>query len=286
MSEAPRTPDELRRAKVITPRSSRPPAPPAASNLPATSGGNRVVFPTHATGARSGRLWTNVSWRRRAAVMATVGVVVVGGVALTRAGEGSKSSLTVDPKAAPVTGFRAPVLASAGAPAVVAAAPAPVPPVDSVPAASEPPAAPPEPAVEPSTDEPRTIASLLAQSGEVGAVAPEAASDVRSAVQRAVTAYAVAIGDRDLDELSRLYPRMSDPERASWVRFFRDAADLEARLDVRDVRRTGDGRAEGRVVGVYTYGVGSTRRVTRQPVDFVGRFTRDAAGVWHLDDVR
>jgi hypothetical protein len=116
-----------------------------------------------------------------------------------------------------------------------------------------------------------------------GPTAPTA-EETRAAIQRVVDEYATALTARNLADVRRVYPALSDDERKRWETFFGSTQDVAITLRANAPEISGSS-ATARVVGVYAYKNTTNNRACRQPVEFDMTFARDA-GTWQIRGIR
>ena len=118
--------------------------------------------------------------------------------------------------------------------------------------------------------------------GSVDPTTPPAA-DPAAEIATVIASYARAIESRDLNELRRVYPGMSQTERRAFEEFFRATRSLRASLTVTDLHVEGV-TAAARLTGTYQY-VTTSGADERRPVSFQAALRR-VDGVWRLTAVR
>jgi hypothetical protein len=116
-----------------------------------------------------------------------------------------------------------------------------------------------------------------------GPAAPTA-EETRAAIQRVVDEYAAALTARNLNDVRRVYPTLSDEERERWETFFGSTEDITVTLRANAPEISGSSAA-ARVVGVYAYKNRYNNRACRQPVEFDMTFARDA-GAWQIRGIK
>jgi serine/threonine-protein kinase len=118
------------------------------------------------------------------------------------------------------------------------------------------------------------------------APAPAAVESRESAatqISAVIGAYARALESRDIDELRRVYPSMTDTQRRAFEDFFRSTRSLRATLSVGALQVDGS-NADAQLSGVYNY-ITVAGIAQQQPVSFRASLRRDA-GAWKLVAVR
>ena len=95
-----------------------------------------------------------------------------------------------------------------------------------------------------------------------------------------VAEYGTAIGARDLDQLARLYPTMTEQQRRGWQAFFSSVSELRAPLTVEQITVAG-ATAQVRVRAAYEYENLRPHRAERSVVNYRMTLVRDASG-WRI----
>ena len=109
---------------------------------------------------------------------------------------------------------------------------------------------------------------------------------VRLVAETMIASYAAAIEARDIGRLERAYPALTSSERASWERFFHDAARIDARLTVEDFRiLSGGDAASARITGWYAYET-TAGRDGWERVKLDAMFRQTPSGAWRLARIR
>jgi ketosteroid isomerase-like protein len=102
------------------------------------------------------------------------------------------------------------------------------------------------------------------------------------AIEAVIADYARAIGSRDIAEVRRANPGLTDTQQKGFEDFFQSVKSLRANFSVASLDVSGT-TAEAHVTGAYEYSSGS--KVDRQPVTFVATL-RLTGGAWKLTSVR
>ena len=113
---------------------------------------------------------------------------------------------------------------------------------------------------------------------------PEPSTDSRAAIQALLADYARAINSKNLAELRRIYPGMTQPQQQGWEQFFQLVRDVRAELTAQRLDIS-DNAAEAQITGTYLYLNTSTGRQERQPVSFKASFKKQSGG-WRITQVR
>jgi serine/threonine-protein kinase len=110
--------------------------------------------------------------------------------------------------------------------------------------------------------------------------APE--PDQRPAINAVVSAYARAIGTREVSEVRRVYPGMTKDQESAWNSFFSSVRSMVATFEIASLDVSGS-TAVARLNGVYEY-VSRAGRTQRQPVSLEATLQRDGER-WRLQTV-
>ena len=144
------------------------------------------------------------------------------------------------------------------------AAPPPAPVVASVEPTAPPPAAAPVPPPAPAP------------------VPPPAPENPRPLIEGAIQAYARAIESRDVQQVRRAYPGLTQQQTQVWRDFFGMVSDLKVDVAIKQLQITGD-NAEAQVEGVSQYV--QNRRQQRQPMTFHATLDH-SSGTWRISSIR
>jgi hypothetical protein len=109
------------------------------------------------------------------------------------------------------------------------------------------------------------------------------ATNARTEIEIAIAAYARAIESRDIAEVRRAYPSITQAQATGFEQFFASVRSLKATFSLSSLDVSGS-TAEGKLAGTYDY-VTSAGKSQQQPVTFQATFRRDAVG-WKLASVR
>ena len=170
---------------------------------------------------------------------------------------------------APATGAPA----SGGASSSPSAAAIPTPTLQASPGTTASAAAPP-PAV------PAPVISAPTQTAAVAA--PQPPENPREGVAIAVASYARAIGSRDVNEIRRVYPRMTATQEANWKAFFSAIRSINADFDIASLDVSGSS-ATAQLTGTYDY-VTTAGRNEHTPITVRATLQKDA-GAWKISRV-
>jgi hypothetical protein len=114
--------------------------------------------------------------------------------------------------------------------------------------------------------------------------AARAPADPRQEIERVIAEYAQALESRDLSQVRRVYPGLTEAQQQGWKNFFESVRALKASLAVTALTVAGD-TADVTVGGAYEYENVTTGRTERRPVTFRAILVGDASG-WRLRAVR
>jgi serine/threonine-protein kinase len=109
------------------------------------------------------------------------------------------------------------------------------------------------------------------------------AASARTEIEVAIAAYARAIESRDIAEVRRAYPSITQAQATGFEQFFASVRSLKATFSLSSLDVSGNA-AEGKLAGTYEY-VTSTGNPRQQQVAFQATFRREAGG-WKLASVR
>jgi hypothetical protein len=115
------------------------------------------------------------------------------------------------------------------------------------------------------------------------AVAAAPRENVADLVANIIGSYARALETLDVNELRRVYPSMSGPQRSAWEDFFHSIRSLKATLGVNNLQVDGSS-AEALVGGSLDY-VTSTGAAEHRSMHFAATLKRDR-GAWTLAAVK
>lgn len=138
------------------------------------------------------------------------------------------------------------------------------------------------PADVPKTEPPVSAPPASTVPTQPAAAKPPAAS-ARPDIEAAVTAYARAIESRDVSEVRRAYPGITQAQSTGFEQFFGSVRTLKATFALSSLDVNGTA-AEGKLSGSYDY-VTTAGKNEHQSVAFQASFRRDATG-WKLASVR
>jgi hypothetical protein len=130
---------------------------------------------------------------------------------------------------------------------------------------------------------PQLAAPILAETTVARPPAPPPVENHAPAITAAVTAYARAIGTRNVAEVRRAYPGMTTAQQSAWESFFGSVRSMTATFDVSNLEVNGT-TAIARLTGEYEF-VNRSGRTERQPANFTANFQRDGE-VWRLMGIR
>jgi len=116
-----------------------------------------------------------------------------------------------------------------------------------------------------------------------GAAAAANAAAATAEINSVIDAYARAIESRDLGELRRVYPAMTNDQASAFADFFKSTRTLRASLAVKSSRTDGN-RVTAHVTGTYEFTTTSGRS-QQQPVSFEAELRREGAA-WKLGAIR
>jgi serine/threonine-protein kinase len=102
-------------------------------------------------------------------------------------------------------------------------------------------------------------------------------------IARVVQSYAQAIESRDVEEVRRVYPGLSAPQRQGFQQFFQATSELDVTFSIVRLAITG-ATAEAAVRGTYDY-VQARGGDRQEPVEFTATLRKDN-GVWRFVSVR
>jgi hypothetical protein len=126
---------------------------------------------------------------------------------------------------------------------------------------------------------PPTAAPVTVQPTAPRAATPDPAAEIRSLVGT----YARAIESRDLTQVRRAYPGITQPQADGFDQFFRSVRSVRVNFSVGSLDIKGDA-AEAHVSGAYDY-INAEGKPQQDPVTFQASFRRDGAA-WKLVSVR
>jgi len=130
------------------------------------------------------------------------------------------------------------------------------------------------------------VTSSSAEPSGASAAATAAAATAAAAtaeINSVIDAYAHAIESRDLGELRRVYPAMTNDQASAFADFFKSTRTLRASLAVKSSRTDGN-RVTAHVIGTYEFTTTSGRS-QQQPVSFEAELRREGAA-WKLSAIR
>ncbi|HKO15423.1 MAG TPA: hypothetical protein VJU87_04235, partial [Gemmatimonadaceae bacterium] len=107
--------------------------------------------------------------------------------------------------------------------------------------------------------------------------------DPAAEIAATIAAYARAIDSRDMSQLRKIHPGMTDEERRGFQDFFTNTRSLHASLSVVSVQADSVA-ADAQIAGSYEY-VTTAGRSERQPVSFRALLRRDGSS-WKLVAVK
>ncbi|HEU4996059.1 MAG TPA: protein kinase [Gemmatimonadaceae bacterium] len=103
------------------------------------------------------------------------------------------------------------------------------------------------------------------------------------AIGNIITAYARAIGTRQIAEIRRIYPGITQQQQSAWESFFASVRSMTANLEVSALDVNGN-NAVAHLTGQYQY-VNRNGRAERQPASFEAVLVRDGDR-WKLQTIR